>query len=282
MNQQQRASHYKLYKKVGSTFLWQVKGSAVNTPFFYETGMKIDFDGAPDAYAPQNNRTLSPKDNLGNALALRDKQGRSPWLSPPAKKTDPANNPNWTPTYASTVRNARTGASIIQRSGPYAGYYISESSLKDVFHGAFGTEAELQTNANEYPYVVLPQNQLKDSRLQVGDYALAIHGRSGKYTFAVYGDSKNKSIMGESSSALAKALNLPYDRNGDTPGGVIYIVFPDSGLGPQMRCELSSLRRSAMRWLQLYDDRLDLVAQITACYSPEFPGVASAFASIGL
>jgi len=281
MNVHQQTLHFKLYKTVGTTRLWQIKGESNRSPFFYEAGIIIDYDGAPDAYAPRGSGLVG-KDNLGNAVAITDKSGQSPWLVPPAKQTDPPTNPRWTPTYASTVRDHLTGASVRQTSGRYAGYYISESSLKDVWHAVRGptqTDPAYQTDANVFPYVVLPGNLLKDSYVKVGDYALAINGQTGRYTFALYGDAKKKPVMGESSSALATAL---LGRSAPAARGIIYLVFPDSGISFDYHADLGQLPSSGMRWLRRYNDRLNLAAQITSCFSPEFPGVAQAFRTMGL
>ncbi len=283
MTPSQRNSSFKLYKTVGLTSLWQVRGAPARSPFFYEAGVIIDLDGASRAYAPRGSG-LEGLDLLGNAVAISDKAGRSPWLRPPRKQTDAPTNPLWTPTYKSTVRDPRTGASITQAEGPDKGFYISESSLKDVYHGVLGapqTDPAYQTDAATFPYIVLPQRLVGDAGVQVGDYALAIHGASGRYSFAQYGDAKNAPVMGESSSALAKALGLRHDRRGGTPRGIVYLVFPNSGLGPKLRSPLSLLEDNGRRWLQLYNDRIDLAHAVISCFTPEHPGVARAFAQLG-
>lgn len=267
MTVQQRLQSFKLFKTAGVTRVWQVRGRPDQSPFFFEAKMSIDLDGAPDAYAPRGSG-LRGRDNLGNAIPIADKQGRPP------------NSAGWVPTYQSTVRDPRTGASVVQASGPTRGYYVSESSLKDVFHGTLAgpqTDPQYQTDATEYPYLALPGDFLRSSGLSVGDYALAIHGSSGLSSFAVYGDYKKKHVLGESSAALADALGVPSDRNGGVPGGIVYVVFPQSGLGSKMRCSLEQLPQNGRRWLGMWDDRLDLAKQVTACFSPELPGVAQAF-----
>jgi hypothetical protein len=199
MNDQQKKSHYHLYKATAATKIWQVKGAPVRSPFFYEAGITIDVDGAADAYAPRGSG-LQGRDYLGNALPLKDSQGRAP------------KSPGWIPTYKSTLRD-KTGASVVQKSGPTQGYYIAETSLKDIFCDA--TDVKRQTDATTYPR------------------------------------------------------------------GIIYIVFPDTGLGKELRCPLQDLSTNGKRWLDLYDDRLDLVKQVTDCFSPEYPGVAQAFRKLG-
>jgi hypothetical protein len=181
------------------------------------------------------------------------------------------------------MRDPRTGASIQRTSGQYAGYYISESSLHDVWHKTMRgpqLDPDYQINANVYPYIALPQKLLRNTGLKVGDYALAIHGTTGAYTFAVYADAKNVPVMAESSSALARALGLRYDRHGGIGSGIIYVVFPDTRLGLNLPCALSDLRINGLRWLQLYDARLDLGVKISSCFAPEFPGVAKALRSL--
>src|SRR5947209_18462960 len=53
--------------KVGGVSIWQLQGQ---TAFFYEAGMAIDVDGAPQAYHPE------PDSNLGlDFLANAGRQG---------------------------------------------------------------------------------------------------------------------------------------------------------------------------------------------------------------
>jgi hypothetical protein len=79
---------------------------------------------------------------------------------------------------------------------------------------------------------------------------------------------------------LPAALGLGSDKNGGVGRGIVYIVFPDSGLGKEMRCPLENLPANGKRWLDLYDRRLDLIQKVTACFSPELPGVAVAFRTL--
>jgi hypothetical protein len=272
MNDIEKAKHFKLYKKATNALIWQTKGSEQKSPFFYTAGLIVDFDGAPDAYAVPGHGKVG-KDDLISACPVSDKAGHPP------------TSPSWKPTYKSTVRDPCTGASIVQATGRTSGYYISESSLKDIFHAPFPgnipTDPRYQTDASTFPYVALPDKFLKDSGLIVGDYAMAINGMTGAYSFAVYGDAKIKHVMGESSSALANKLGIPSHKRGGASRGVVYIVFPGTGLGPKMRCELSALSDRGSSWLDLYNARIDLVACITSCFSPEMPGVSLAFRTLG-
>ena len=157
--------------------------------------------------------------------------------------------------------------------------------MKDARHhhsGSVQADVAYQTDADTYPYVALPQALLQDSGITVGDYALAIHGRTGRYSFAAYGDAKNKHVMGESSSALAKALGVGSSRKGGIGRGIIYIVFPGSGSGFQRRCDLAALPANGLQVLKLFNQRMKLVSQVKSCFTPEFPGVASAFGRMGL
>lgn len=78
----QRTRNFKLYDTIGTTSVWQVKGAPAKSPLFYEAGVRIDIDGAPTAYAPRGSGLVG-LDRLGNAVAITDKAGRSPWLHPP-------------------------------------------------------------------------------------------------------------------------------------------------------------------------------------------------------
>ena len=128
MNFQQQALNYKRYKLAGTTTIWQIKGSPASSPFFYQAGLIVDFDGAPDAYAPPVWRPdlghwaqVKGRDIIWNAVPVMDTNGQSPWLAAHHKQTDRPTNPHWIPTFSSTVRD-KTGASVIQSTGPTAGY----------------------------------------------------------------------------------------------------------------------------------------------------------------
>lgn len=182
------------------------------------------------------------------------------------------------------MRDPKTGASIVQASGPSRGYYISETSLKNIYAGALRgpqTDPDYQTDAMIYPYIVLPSKLQHNASIRAGDYALAIHGATGRHTFAQVGDAKKVPVMGEASSALARALGLPFDRDGGAARGVVYVAFPESGLGPKHRAPLGLLAENGRRWLELSNTRLDLARHLRRCFTPEHPGVARALAQLG-
>jgi Fungal chitosanase of glycosyl hydrolase group 75 len=130
---------------------------------------------------------------------------------------------------------------IVQKDGPYKGFFISKSSLY-----AEGIKDELNpghwVDATKVPYLALPFAWKKNGKyhpgpfeelgLKLGDYAVAVNSRNAKLSPAIFADTKVKHKLGESSVALADALDIPSNpKHGGTSGGIIYLVFPSSGAG---------------------------------------------------
>ena len=163
--------------------------------FFYESGMTIDADGAPNAYHPEN----VGLDDLANAGT----PGRWEGL---AKDAD--------------------GEPYIQGpDDPFPGFYISCTALSD------RTKEHLDptrfVDASKIPYVVLPGDISRDTGARLGDFAVVTNLRTGRSSYAIFADI---GTFGEGSVALAEKLGIwPDARNGGTRGGVLYLVFPGSG-----------------------------------------------------
>ena len=65
MNHAFRLARYKHLFTIGGTHVWQLKGAPSAAPFFFESGLSVDADGAPNAYGPHG--VPDTLDNLGNA-----------------------------------------------------------------------------------------------------------------------------------------------------------------------------------------------------------------------
>ena len=168
--------------------------------FFYESGMTIDADGAPNAYHPDN----SGLDDLANAGS----PGRWEGL---AKDAD--------------------GNPIIQgENDPFPGYYVSATALAD--HSKASSDPARYVDASKIPFLVLPGGMARQLGAHVGDFAVIFNQRNGKFSYAIFGDVGPFDRIGEGSMALAENLGVRSDaRNGGTRRGVLYLVFPGSGNG---------------------------------------------------
>jgi hypothetical protein len=165
--------------------------------FAYETGMTIDADGAPDAYAPGNKGA----DDLAN--------GGSPG--------------NWWA--LATDNNKPDGVPVVRN-----GYYVSMTSLADDKFAS--DDPSRYVNANIIPFFVLPKLVQNAGGVKLGDLGLVVNLQNGKSSPAIFADEGPPDHLGEGSVALAKLLDIdPNPRIGGTDREVLYIVFPGSGDG---------------------------------------------------
>nr|WP_242054784.1 glycoside hydrolase family 75 protein [Nostoc flagelliforme] len=173
--------------------------------FFYEAGMSINADGAPNAYHPADTGI----DFLANA--------GSPG--------------NW---WAIVVN--KDGNPFIQGStDPYPGYYISTTALSD--SGFVQQDPRRYVDSTKIPYIVLPGNNdfKKVTGVKLGDFAVVYNSNNEKLAFAIYADIGPKNQIGEGSIALSQALgNDPLVRSRvrrGIPKDIVYVVFTGSGNG---------------------------------------------------
>jgi len=185
--------------QVGGVAILRIRGES---PFFFKTRMRIDADGAPNAYHPEDKGL----DFLKHAGKPGDWQG--------------------------LVSDSR-GQPVIQGPhDPYPGYYISQTSLFDKTKQR--TDPARYVNALAIPYIVLPSEPtLKESgRARLGDFAVVINARNRRLAFAIFADQGPKGKIGEGSIALAELLQIPSSpKTGGVDGDIIYVVFPGSGNG---------------------------------------------------
>jgi len=168
--------------------------------FFYESGMTIDADGAPNAYHPEN----VGLDDLANAGT----PGRWEGL---AKDAD--------------------GEPYIQGpDDPFPGFYVSETALADRSKAA--NDPTRYVDASRIPFIVLPGGTARQLGARPGDFAVVFNQRNGKSAYAIFGDVGPFDRIGEGSMALAENLGVRSDaRNGGARRGILYLVFPGSGNG---------------------------------------------------
>jgi hypothetical protein len=175
--------------------IWQV---ADGHAFFYEAGMAIDADGAPNAYHPDN-IGLDDLKNAGEdgtwwALAL-DKDGE-PYVQGP--------------------------------DDPFPGFYISTTALWD--RDKLPTDPSRYVDASKIPYIVLPGSVSRQMGARLGDMALVVNRQNNKFSYAIFADIGPS--VGEGSIALAENLGISSNaRRGGARGPILYVVFPGSGNG---------------------------------------------------
>jgi hypothetical protein len=173
---------------------------AGTSAFFYESGMTIDADGAPNAYHPDN----TGLDDLANAGA----PGRWEGLA-----KDPDGEPY-----------------IQGPDDPFPGYYVSATALAD--HSKAVKDPARYVDASKIPFIVLPGGMARQIGARPGDFAVVFNQRNGKSSFAIFGDVGPIDRIGEGSVALAENLGIRSNaRNGGARGGILYLVFPGSGNG---------------------------------------------------
>ena len=198
----------------GEIPIWQ---QSENDGFFYEAGMTIDADGAPNAYNPQNTGI----DDLANA-------------------GDPG--------YWEALAKDREGNPYIQGpNDPYPGYYVSTTALADRTKPF--DDPSRYVDATRIPFLVLPGNLARELGARPGDFAAVFNLQNGKSSPAIFADVGPVDHIGEGSVALAENLGVRSDaRNGGARGRILYLVFPGSGNGrPRLLEEIQAEAEKLLR-----------------------------------
>jgi hypothetical protein len=180
----------------GEVPIWRMDG---RNAYFFETGMTIDADGAPNAYNPDN----TGLDDLANA----GEPGH--WVALAVDRT--------------------TGRPYLQGpENPFPGYYISMTALWD--RSKAPGDPRRFVDATAIPYIVLPHDLAMETGTHLGDFAMVFNPRNGSSSPAIFADIGPS--VGEGSIALAENLGIRADaRRGGARGGILYLVFPGSGNG---------------------------------------------------
>ena len=182
----------------------------------FTAGMTIDADGAPNAYGPHN----SGLDYTANA------RGSHGWVA---------------------VVTNQNGRPVTQKSGPYRGYYVSTTSLRQ------GDIDNLQDprkyiDATKVPYIALPSEFATRFNVNLGDLAVVTNQANGRSAYAVFADLGPRGRIGEGSIALAKRLGIACNpRHDSVADGVTYLIFPQSGRHAASHISASNIRSSAAR-----------------------------------
>jgi hypothetical protein len=209
--------------------IWHMPG---DTAFFYEAGMTIDADGAPNAYHPDN----TGLDDLSNAGSPENWYGL-------AKDAD--------------------GEPFIQGpNDPFPGYYVSETALADRTKPT--NDPTRYVDASKIPFVVLPGAMARQIGARPGDFAVVFNQRNGKSSYAIFGDVGPSDRIGEGSMALAENLGIRSDaRNGGARRGILFLVFPGSGNGRPRTIE--EINAESEKLLQAWGG----TSQLSACMMQE-------------
>ena len=191
--------------------VWRAADGSV---FFFEDGMTIDADGAPNAYNPDN----TGLDDLANAGF---------------------------PGHWGALAVDHNGIPYIQGlDDPFPGYYVSTTSLSD--RTKRPSDPRKYVDASKIPYIVLPREVAMQAGARLGDFAVVLNVRNGKTSNAIFADI---GTMGEGSVALADNLGLWSNaREGGTRQGIFYLVFGGSGNGkPRSNDEINEQTESLLR-----------------------------------
>lgn len=191
---------------------------------FATSDIKIDADGAPNAYHPDDvqldcTRGTGFKGLDCPANAGYGKRPSSWW--PSALLPDPEN----------------TARPYIQPPvNEFAGFFVSQTSLKDLTKPS--TDPARYVDARHVPYLVFPGNfhRMKGTG-NMGDLGYAINLDNGKSSsFIVAEAGPTTASLGEMSIALGKALGganpNPRTGAGKPSGTILVVMFPRSAARP--------------------------------------------------
>jgi hypothetical protein len=209
--------------------IWHVPG---DTAFFYEAGMTIDADGAPNAYHPDNIGLddLSNAGSPGNWYGLAKDADGEPFVQGP--------------------------------DDPFPGYYVSATALADRTKAV--NDPTRYVDASKIPFIVLPGAMARQIGARPGDFAVAFNQRNGKSSYAIFGDVGPSDRIGEGSMALAENLGIRSDaRNGGARRGILFLVFPGSGNGRPRPIE--EINAESEKLLQAWGG----TSQLSACMMRE-------------
>jgi hypothetical protein len=181
----------------------------------FRAKIAIDADGSPRAYHPKN---TGLDDNA------RAKDGSGHWGS---------------------VALGSNGRPAVQKKGdPNPGYYVSTTSLQNPKLPK--TDPRRYVDSEKIPYFVMPDILMWPSNIRVGDMAYVFNSKNQKGGFAILADVGPTNRLGEASIALAKKLGIantsPRKGGLGTPD-IIYVVFPNSGLGEYQHRTVADIER---------------------------------------
>jgi hypothetical protein len=190
----------------------------------FTAGMTIDADGAPNAYGPKN----SGLDYTANA------RGAGEWVS---------------------LVTDRKGRPIVQRTGPYRGYYVSTTSLEQENISDL-RDPRRYLDARRIPYIALPPDFARQFGIGLGDLARVVNTQTGRSAYAIFADVGPKGRIGEGSIALANKLGIPSNpRHDSVADGVTYLIFPGSALSTTRAITRARINSAGARLYRTWSKR---------------------------
>ena len=201
------------------------EGAANRPTILFEAPLRVNTDGAPNSYHPDDLRGTSKAINsICHAVTLRPAGTSKPitcaasiplirsmfdqlavkdvW-APPAGYTV-----RWQSVIAARENAAKQLVPCTFRSGPYAGYLGSLTALKQGVSQKGECEVLNQLDQRFVPGLVLAgnPNPMRDFGASRGDLVLALNPRTGVFQAAVIADDGPEDNLGEGSVALNMAL----------------------------------------------------------------------------
>src|SRR5437667_2132588 len=138
----------------------EVHAGTNDTGSFYVSKMAIDADGAPNAYHPTPGTGLDSVKNAGFGSSCDVLVCKVPGKPGKGYVTTP--------------------------SGPFQGFFVSQSSLEDSTKDR--TDHERYVSATHIPYVAVPRSVAKKLKVQTGDLAYAVNLKNGARPAALSAD----------------------------------------------------------------------------------------------
>jgi hypothetical protein len=186
-----------------------LRSDAADAYLYVTDHVAIDADGAPNAYHPRDIGI----DALPNA-GYPDGAWRDVLVTDPTDSRRP----------------------FVQTEGPYAGYFVAMTTLKDESKPVIATERYV--DATHVPYIVFPGAfSARPNTGFMGDLVVARHLSSQRVSSAVVADvGPHAAPLGEISIALAERLSgEPVNArtgHGALRGDIVYVVFRSSRASP--------------------------------------------------
>jgi hypothetical protein len=216
------------------------RGRGVRTAYRLDDGslifmgrLRVDADGAPRAYHPQQQRGLDRLDNAGHA---------GDWWGIATNTRDHEGDPNCAP----------HGKPVVQGPhDPAPGFYVSTTTMMDP-RVEDCRRQRAYVDADAINYVALPRKLAAyDARHHAGPLAMVVNTRNEKRAGAVLADEAPPTGFGEGSIALARRLGYrPSPRDGGTEArDAFYLVFTDTQKFPHAEKVVDDAAAAAFaRW----------------------------------
>jgi len=209
----------------------------------FMTHMNIDFDGAGNAYGPDN---LEPLDYLVNAGQKTHYYGLMsvlPTAGNPVDKNGMIKAPDGTRVKVDPREPDKEGyLPVVQQTGPFAGYYVSTTSKRNRDPGASNSQYEQSyyLDSASVAYCALSSG-IRREGVGGGDLGLAIRldtFRSASFNF-LEGEGSNSNAVGECSYRVFLDIGGEPKKKSDAWAknnfSTCFVVFPGSKYCPLLR-----------------------------------------------